>query len=55
MASSAVTHLFDMQEVLDAEGDRAAVHRRVIVQRPIVRDIRPNCERHRLRLQRENT
>lgn len=44
----------DMQEVSHGEGDRAAVHGRVVVQRTIVRDVRADGERDRLRLETEN-
>lgn len=44
-------YLLDVQEVLDAERDGLAVHRRVVVHVRIVRDVRPYRERHRLRLQ----
>ncbi len=37
-----------MEEVLDAKGDGAAVHGRVVVQRTVIRDVGANGERHRL-------
>lgn len=42
-----------MQEVAHLEGDGAAVHGRVVIERAIVRHVRANRERDRLRLQHE--
>lgn len=41
----------NVQEVALVERDRAPVHRGVVVQGAIVRDIGAYCKRHRLRLE----
>ena len=43
-------YLLDVQKVLDPEGDGVTRQGAVVVERAVVRDVRPHRKRHRLRL-----
>lgn len=51
MATISIYADLNVKEIADAEGDGAAVDGRVIVNRPLVRNVRPDRKCHRFGLQ----